>query len=217
MSDGTDRIPHSCPACSPELETDHEVLREASAQLTIRCVACGHVHKVQPERTPAVTLDVVVSQDGESFSATVDTPADQSVDFGDEFILETEEAILTVRVTSLELSGDRRAKSALAEEIETVWTREVDNVSVNITVHPNDGSRDATRSITVYVPGDFEFTVGETNQFGSTEMAVDAIIVRDDASGYRRDRLEHDGDTVFAKDVKRLYAYDTSTTAWSVW
>ncbi|QFU81901.1 HVO_0476 family zinc finger protein [Natronorubrum aibiense] len=219
MNDIPDRVPTPCPSCSPDLETVHEVLTttEGGGTVTVRCSECSHVHKIQPEREREVTLDVVVSQDGESFTANVTTPEDETIEVGDEFILETEEVLSTVRVTSLELDGQKRVDEASADEIETVWTREVDNVAVNVTVHPQDGSRNDSRSITVHVPGDYEFEVGATETFGDDEFEIDAFVVRKDASGYRRDRYEEPGDTIFAKDTKRVYAYDEQSSAWSAW
>ncbi len=217
MSDIPDRVPTPCPSCSPDLETVHEVLTTGGGTLTVRCSECGHVHKIQPDTEREVTLDVVVSQGGESFTANVTAPEDETVEVGDEFILETEEVLSTVRVTSVELDGQKRVEESPVDEIETVWTREVDNVAVNVTVHPQDGSRDDSRSITVHVPGDYEFEVGAVESFGDDEFEIDAFVVRDDASGYRRDRFEEPGDTGFAKDIKRVYAYDEQSSAWSAW
>ncbi|SDC99475.1 HVO_0476 family zinc finger protein [Natrinema hispanicum] len=217
MSDTPDRVPTPCPSCSPDLETVHEVLTTGGGTLTVRCSECGHVHKIQPDTEREVTLDVVVSQGGESFTANVTAPEDETVEVGDEFILETEEVLSTVRVTSVELDGQKRVEEAPVDEIETVWTREVDNVAVNVTVHPQDGSRDDSRSITVHVPGDYAFEVGDVESFGDDEFEIDAFVVRDDASGYRRDRFEESGDTAFAKDIKRVYAYDEQSSAWSAW
>ncbi|RZV12212.1 putative Zn finger protein [Natrinema hispanicum] len=217
MSDIPDRVPTPCPSCSPDLETVHEVLTTGGGTLTVRCSECGHVHKIQPDTEREVTLDVVVSQGGESFTANVTAPEDETVEVGDEFILETEEVLSTVRVTSVELDGQKRVEEAPVDEIETVWTREVDNVAVNVTVHPQDGSRDDSRSITVHVPGDYAFEVGDVESFGDDEFEIDAFVVRDDASGYQRDRFEVEGDTAFAKDIKRVYAYDEQSSAWSAW
>ncbi|WP_254863977.1 HVO_0476 family zinc finger protein [Halovivax gelatinilyticus] len=217
MSEIQDRLGVPCPACSPKLETVHEVLSPGEGSITVRCGECGHVHKIQPESTPEVTLDVVVSQGGESFTANVTTPEDERVEVGDEFLLETDEVLATVRVTSVELDEQRRRESARADEIETVWTREVDNVAVNVTIHPEDGRRDDSRSITMYVPGDYEFTIGETEAAESEEFSIDAVVVRGDAAGYDRDRYEMDGDVVLAKDAKRVYAWDETSTAWSAW
>ncbi|WP_276254692.1 HVO_0476 family zinc finger protein [Halomontanus rarus] len=217
MNEIPDRIPTPCPACSPELETVHETLSTGGGSITVRCSECSHVHKIQPEREREVTLDVVVSQDDESFTANVTTPEDETLETGDEFLLETEEVLTTVRVTSLELGEQRRADEAPADEIETVWTREIDNVSVDVTIHPQDGKREDSRSVTIYVPGDYELEVGSVEEFGDDEFEIDAVVVRGDSTGYRRDRFEQPGDMVFAKDAKRVYAWDETSTAWSAW
>lgn len=217
MSETQDRRAVECPSCSPELETVHEVLSPGGGSVTVRCGECGHVHKVQPTADPEVTLDVVVSQGGESTTANVTTPADETIAVGDEFLLETEEMLATVRVTSVELGEQRRREEATAEDVETVWTREVDNVAVNVTIHPEDGRHDESRAITIHVPGDYELAVDETESFGDDEFTIDAIVVRGDADGYDRDRYEMAGDTVLAKDAKRVYAWDETSSAWSAW
>jgi uncharacterized Zn finger protein len=215
MSDTAERIPLSCPACSPDPETVHEVL-SPGGQATVRCSECGHVHKESLPEERTVERHVVVSQDGESFPAAVDVPADETLAVGEEFLLETEEAIMTVRITSLEVD-DGRVEERVAEDVETIWTRAVGNVSVSVTAHPKGGDHDETRGFDLQVPGDYEFTVGETEDLGGEEFTVEGILVRDDATGYDFEQLDHDGDTVLAKDIKRLYARDESTSAWSAW
>ena len=216
MSDVSARVAVPCPSCSPGAETVHEVLKEGG-QATVRCTECGHVHKTQIKKQETVERDVVVSQDGESFSATADAPPDEEVAVGEEFVLETEEAIMVVRITSLELPGDQRVDSAPVRDVDTIWTRAVDNLTVNVTIHPKDGRREDTRSVKISVPGDEEFRVGETREFADEEFTIEGIYVREDATGYYHNKLDHDGDMAIAKDVKRLYARDETSTAWSAW
>ena len=213
MTDTTERIGLVCPACGTE--TVHEVLKPGG-QATVRCTECSHVHKESLPEQRTVERKVVVSQDDESFPATVDAPAEETLAVGEEFLLETDEAIMTVRITSLE-GADGRLEEAPAEEVETIWTRAVGNVSVNVTAHPKSGSHDDTHSYELQVPGDYEFVVGETDELSSEEFTVEGIYLREDATGYEHDKLDFDGDTAFAKDVKRLYVRDESTTAWSAW
>ncbi|MFW5977917.1 MAG: HVO_0476 family zinc finger protein [Halohasta sp.] len=215
--DAGDRVALACPSCSPREETVHEVLKPGG-DVTVRCTDCSHVHKTQIESTPTVEKRVIVSQDGESFSTHLESDPTETVEVGDEFIVDTPEAILQVRVTGLELlDSDSRVESAVMEDVETVWTRAVDNVGVNVTLHPKDGSRDDTRSLKVNVPGDYEFTVGETESFGDDEFTITGIFVRDDAEGYRFDKFDERGDMVYAKDSKRIYGTDETTSAWSAW
>lgn len=219
MTEQSERVPLPCPACSPGEPTVHEVL-STGGQATVRCGDCGHVHKETMERPTEVTVDVVVSQDGESHKASLDAVAEESVAVGDEFVVDTEEAIMQVRVTAVEVGPERRVEEAALGDVETVWSRVVDNVGVNVTVHPKDGDGGdrETRSVRVFVPGDHEFTVGEVEELGDEEFLVEGIKVRDAvADDYRFEKFDHDGDSVFAKDVKRVYGRDESSSAWSAW
>jgi uncharacterized Zn finger protein len=215
MDDPTERVAVPCPACSPDSETVHEIL-SPGGRATIRCTECDQVHKAQLPDEQTITKDVVVSQDGESFSASTEAPVEERVATGEEFLLETDEAILTVRITSLELS-EGRTDEATVEDVETIWTRAVGNVKVNVTAHPKSGEHDETRSFSLQLPGDYEFAVDETNELGGEEFTVEGIYLRDDATGYEHEKLDFGGDMAMAKDIKRLYVRDESTTAWSAW
>ena len=216
MSEPAGPVAVTCPSCSPESDTIHEIL-SPGGQATVRCENCGHVHKTRIEAETTVERDVVVSQDGESFTATTDVPPDEELTVGDEFVVDAPEAIVGVRVTALELIDDpERVETATAEDVATIWTRAIDNVGVNVTIHPADGNRSESRSRKVYVPGDYEFVVGEVEAFGDEEFEIEGVQVRDGA-GYRHDKLDHEGDAVRAKDAKRVYARDQTTTAWSAW
>lgn len=217
MTEASERVAVECPSCSPALETVHEVLAAGDARFTVRCIECGHVHKEQPPRERTVDRSVVVSQDGESFTATVTAPPDESVAVGEEFVLDTEEAILAVRITDIEIGPERRVSEARVEEVDTFWTRAVDNVAVNVTIHPSDGTREATRSVKLYVPGDHEFSVGAEETFAEETFRVEGVVIRDDATGYPDRKLDHAGDRVPAKDAKRVYGRDQTTDAWSAW
>ena len=215
--DAGDTLALSCPACSPHDDTVHEVLKPGGTA-TVRCNDCEHVHKETIESTAAVEKRVIVSQGGESISTHIDVDPEETVAVGDEFVVDTPEAIFQARVTSLEQQdGDARPESAVADDLEAIWTRAIDNVSVNVTLHPNDDSRDDSRSLTINVPGDYEISVGATESFGDDEFTITGLLVRDDAEGYRFDQFDEDGDMVYAKDCKRVYGVDEQTTAWSAW
>jgi len=212
------RIAVRCPSCSPGAATAHEVLNEGG-QATVRCGDCGHVHKTTVESGSTVDRRVIVSQDDESTEARVEIPPDEELSTGDEFLVETDAAILTARVTSLERTDGARAETARAEEVKTVWTRAVGNVAVNLTLHPKDGGHDETRSVKIQVPGDEEFVVGRTHEYGGEEFTVERFLVREDATDYYREGYDHAGDAALAKDLKRVYARDEDAQrrAWSGW
>ncbi|WP_313691864.1 HVO_0476 family zinc finger protein [Halorarum halobium] len=213
-SDAGERVPADCPGCNAR--TAHEVLKPGG-HATVRCTECGHTHKIEIERPATTDVDVIVSQEGESYPTSLAANPEETVEVGDEFVVDTEAAIQQVRVTTVELGEERRVEEAQLGDVETVWTRVVDNVGVNVTVHPKDGRHDETRSLKVHVPGDFEFVVGDVERFGDDEFEIEGVQVRDEAEGYRREKFDHEGDMVFAKDVKRVYARDETTTAWSAW
>jgi len=186
-----------CPACSSE--EPHEVLKERGGQATLRCLVCDHVHKKRVHEPSTVELRVVVSQGKESFSTRTTVREDETVRVGDEFVLESDEGIFGVEVTSIEVEeeGDnRRVESAGADEAATVWTRVVDNVGVPVTLHTDDDT--VSRKMTV--PGDYDFVVGERETVDGEEFVVTAFVDR--RTG---DRFRVDGDDVQAKNAKRVY------------
>ncbi|AFK18175.2 hypothetical protein E6P09_05270 [Haloferax mediterranei ATCC 33500] len=216
LPDAGERVPLSCPSCSPDEPTVHEVLKPGGHS-TVRCTECGQVHKEKVELPDEIDMNVVVSQDGSSVSTDVSAPAEATIALGEEFIVDTAEAIQLVRITGIEVSAEERAEEAMVKDTKTVWTRVVDNVGVNVTIHPKDGKREETRSVTVNVPGDYEFVVGETESFGDEEVEIEGLVVRSDAPEYRHGKLDHPGDMVYAKDAKRVYARDQTSSAWSAW
>ncbi len=216
MTETTERAAVACPSCSPDIEAVHEVLTTGGGQATVRCTECGHTHKRDLATPTEFERPVVVSQDGESFTATADVPEGEQLAVGEEFLLDAEAAIMTVRITSLEV-GESRVEEATAADVDTIWTRAVGNVTVDATVHPRRGAGDETRSETFQLPGDYEFVVGETDDLGDEAFTVEGIHIRADAHGYGFDKLDHRGDVALAKDINRLYVRDETASAWSMW
>lgn len=216
MTEAGDRVAVPCPSCSPGTETVHEVLKPGG-QATVRCTECDHTHKAAIPEERTVEREVVVSQDGESFAARMAVDPDEEIAVGDDLVVDAEEALAQVRVTGLEVAPEERVEETTFGEVETVWSRAVDNVSVDVTLHPQDGNRDVTRSVTVTVPGDYELVVGETESLGDEEFTIEGLVVREDAPEYRHGKLDHEGDLAYAKDLQRVYARDESSTAWSAW
>lgn len=217
MTEQAERVAIACPSCSPDAETVHEVLSTGGGLFTVRCTECDHVHKEAPPREETVEREVVVSQDGESLTTRVEVPRRETVAVGEEFIVDTAEALMAVRIMDLEVGPEQRVDQAEGGEVETFWTRAVDNVTVNATIHPVDGTHDATRSVNLPVPGDYEFTIGETAELGEETFEVESILIRDEAVGYPSEQLQRPGDSAVAKDIKRVYGRDAASTAWSAW
>lgn len=205
MSEGGERVAATCPGCSPDVPTGHEVLSQGG-HATVRCTDCGHVHKTRIGAPATVERRVVVSQEGESLETVVDVPAEEPLAVGEEFAVETDDAVMTVRITSLQVGDEQRTDSAPAGSVRTVWTRAVGNVAVDLTLHPRSGDGTATRSRKLRLPGDAELVVGQTHEHGDLSFRAERILVREDAVGYDADKLDRPGESAVAKDVKRLYA-----------
>ena len=202
-----------CPACSPGEEQIHVVLK-FDGHATVRCAACDHVHKVLPDQSTTDAIRVVVSIGEESVTTSADVPRDEVLTIGEEFVAETADGPIGVRITSLELATDERGESARAANVRTIWTRAVDNVGVPTTIHPVDGRREGTESETFYLPGDAELIVGEPVPLIERELAVERILLRDDATTRTQTVIDRAGATVLAKDVKRVFARPSNGDAW---
>lgn len=211
--DQGDQVGAECPACETVGLSPHELLK-VDVPATVRCLACDHVHKYRLEDVSRVTVRVVVSMGDESLSTVADVPATETLAVGEEFVVDTEEAIIGVRITSLELDGNRRAHIAEADVIETIWTRAVDNVAINVTINPADGQHDETRSATLEVPGDETLTVGDEITVDGAAVAIQAIRITDDTTGYDRTHIDREGASVRAKDIKRVYARVHGADTW---
>ncbi|QZA88775.1 hypothetical protein K0C01_00985 [Salinarchaeum sp. IM2453] len=205
-----------CPACSPDTKVVHEVLKE-QGQATVKCTECGQVHKTQLSDPSEHTVNVIISQEDESFTATTTVTEGETKEVGDEFIVEAQEGLFTAQITSVETKDGSREDDAVASEVQTLWTRAVGNVAVPITVHPKEGTRDGTYSTKVYVPGDFEFEVGKEIDVEDEAFIVEGIHIRDEATNYDHQKLDYQGDSAIAKDIKRIYGRDQTTEAWSPW
>lgn len=209
------QVAASCPACSGTT-TPHEVLKPAG-QSTVRCLDCGHVHKVAIQSSSTVSIRTIVSSDGEADRTSTEVPRDEELAIGEEFITKLEGTPVGVRITSLELEAGDRVESAEASKVHTIWTRAVDNVSLSVTVHPADGRHDATVSETIFLPGDTELTVGETIPHEDRELRVEQLLLRDDAVTADRHKLDRRGDTAMAKDIDRLFAREEGDEWRSAW
>jgi len=120
---------------------------------------------------------------------------------------------MQVRVTGIEVGPEQRVEEADIEDVETLWTRAVDNVTVPVTLHPKDGNADQTRSLRVNVPGDYEFTVGETVEFGDEEFVVEGVQIREDAPSTATRSWTTTATSRTPRTCKRVYARDESLTA----
>jgi len=191
------QITTACPTCSPEEPRLHHIIRQHGAEVLVRCDDCGSVHTVvsKPARTASVRIIVSRGEDSERY--TTELPADHEVYVGDELLVDdpTADEVHLVEVASVESDG-RRTVVAAAAEIDTIWARAIDEVTVKIAIH--DGTK--TESVRLQVFGDQEFTVGAIEKIGWKNARIIRI------KTYKRGFKKNKGDVVLAKDIKRIFA-----------
>jgi uncharacterized Zn finger protein len=186
-----------CPSCSPEEEIGHEVLKEGQSPL-VRCLECGQVHAAKIKTPKKVSVKVIVSTMDISNTYKTKMDSEDVIQVDDELIVDDEEtgAVRPILITALD-AGGKRVRIARAENIETIWGRAIDEVTVKFSAQ---AGTEKTEVIEKRVSGDYEFVVGAEEKVGNKRLFITKIKIRD---GEFRSRK---GDVVLAKYVKRIFA-----------
>ncbi len=186
-----------CPSCSPEEEVGHEVLKEGQSPL-VRCLECGRVHATKIKTPKNVSLKAIVSKMDITDTYKTELDSETILQLDDELVVDDEEkgVVCPILITALD-AGGKRVNSAKAENVETIWGRAIDEVTVKFSAQ---SGTEKTEVIEKRFPGDYEFVVGAEEKVGNTRLFISKIKVRD---GEFRSRK---GDIVLAKYVKRIFA-----------
>ncbi len=199
-----------CSLCSPQVELEHAILHTSKDTLTLQCPSCNHVYKKQISSPKLINCSIIISQHEDSLSTTLPIPQDDLLEIGDEFIVDTEEAIFVVKITSLELhSSSKRVSKTKAKDVKTIWTRAIDNVYVPVTIHSLGSKKHKSKSIKFGVPGDYSFEVGKTTNLDGSSFIIEGIHLRSDIQNTTLTKLKKNGDSALAKDIKRIYARES--------
>jgi uncharacterized Zn finger protein len=127
------------------------------------------VHTVISKPVRTASVRTIVSRGEDSERCTIELPVDHEVYVGDELLVDDPAAdeVYLVEVASVE-AGGRRAVAAVAAEIDTIWARAIDEVTVKIAIH--DGTR--TESVRLQVFGDLVLSRGLAGKTqGSYELS----------------------------------------------
>ncbi|MDD1674582.1 MAG: hypothetical protein LUQ13_02955 [Methanomicrobiales archaeon] len=183
-----------CDSCAQE--TEHDVLRESSADILVRCTECQTVQTLAAPTVRTLLLKTIVSSEGVSMVCGVEAPQGEVIRVGSVVVAECGEDAYGVEITSIEYQ-DRRFQFASADHIDTLWTRVVDRVVVKASIH------EGRNTIPVYTEceGGDAFTVGETYEFGNRRFRVSHIKLRDGGL------LRWSGQGAPAQHIKRIYGY----------
>jgi uncharacterized Zn finger protein len=178
-----------CPECGDF--TEHVTVKLGREHL-VRCEVCGTVHPTGLERTRLAPLRVIISAKDASERRTIEIPAEDLLEVGDEILVDDGVGdVAIVEITSIELEGGRREKAARAGDVETLWTRAVDEVAVKVSVH----RRGKTTSYSIPALGDETFAVGDVRTASGRRFRVEKIKLRDGRSPER----------ALAKDITRIW------------
>lgn len=193
----TREIEVECPSCSPKEEVGHAVLKEGQSPL-VRCLECGQVHAAKIKTPKAVSLKVIVSKMDISNTYKTELDSETILQVDDELVIDDEETgvVVPILITALEV-GEKRVQSTKAEDVDTIWGRAIDEITVKFSAQSGVEKTDV---IEKRVPGDYEFTVGAEERVGRISLFITKIKVRDGAFRSRK------GDVVPAKYVKRIFA-----------
>jgi len=185
-----------CPTCSPKEETWHEVLKGGQSPVA-KCMDCGNVHSYRIPRVKTKVVKIIVSQMDNSHVMHMLLDEKERFFMDDELIVEdmTTGDVVAILITVLEC-GDKRKPSAAVKDIDTIWGRAIDEVTVKIAVQ----HKDITKPMEQRVSGDFKFIVGKTLKIDGKEFPIVSIKVR--GGGFK----SKEGDSVMAKRIKRIYA-----------
>lgn len=187
-----------CPACSSQ--ELHDVLKRRGSDQLVRCTECGSVHNVAlqtPAAPETTSVRIIVSAGEDSAQYNIELPPDHEVYTGDELLVDDPSAdeVHLAEVASVESCG-ARVISALAADIDTIWSRAIDKVTVKVAIH--NGKK--TLSVRLQEYGDREFTVGSIEDISGSRCKIIRIKTRE--RGFRK----YAGNIVRAKDVKRIFA-----------
>ncbi len=147
------------------------------------------------EKKP-VRVRVIVSSGDRSYKGGVEFYAGESIRVGDEIIVELPDRVTLAEITAIELKNGKRGSEAVISEIETIWTREVEEVFVKISLHKGK----YTESVKIKVPGEEVFRINETLRISGKPYRVIRIRTRDGRV------LRSPFQEALAKEIVRIYA-----------
>ena len=187
-----ERIEVNCPSCSPGTPVSHIILK-ANKNFVLQCEECGAVHEYK--KPVKISVRVIISDGKQSLHSR--TLLSGIINTGDELLVDDESTGVAriVEVTSIEVE-DKRKDSAPVEDIQTIWARAVDEVTVKVSVN----MRETTKSMELRVSGDTDYIVGEKVHANDMAFRIKQIKLRN--GGFIRRK----GASVKAKDIKRIVA-----------
>ena len=192
-----------CPTC--DQNTPHKVLR-SNGRWLVRCTKCSTTHKIDnplKDDVGKVNVRVVVSKEGNSYVSHTEFNRDDVLLIGEELIIDScgFDEVNLVEITALEEKYGR-TKQARAEEIETIWARAIDEVTLKVSMNMGQ----VTKSYHFPIEGNRLFVVGEKYTVGQVSFVINKIKCRSGKFLGRR------GQEARACTIKRVFAEPAEST-----
>jgi len=154
-----------------------------------RCTICGSIYKGTIKAPSLREVPLIISDRADSHRIRMELPEDEVISLGDELLVEDD----TILVTAIE-RDKKRVGSATVSEIDTIWAKLFNTVSVAVSV--NRGAR--TLADVIEAVPEEEFYIGDTIMVKNKNCVIHKIM---DKNG----RMVRRGG-LMARDIKRIYA-----------
>ena len=177
-----------CDSCKDE--TEHVLLKDNLYQ----CQECKTVTRFTPEKE--VELRAIISSGSTSEVGKLSLKESDTLEVGDEVIVEVDEGFKIGEITSLELKNGKRSEIAEVKDVETVWLRDVGEVDVKLSLHKGA----VTTPYVLHTSGETEFRVGELLNIQGRKFRITRMKL------VNGKLLKKSGATALAKEIKRIYA-----------
>jgi uncharacterized Zn finger protein len=177
-----------CDSCKDE--TEHILLKDDMYQ----CQECSTVTRYVPEKE--IEIRAIISSGSTSEVGKLNIKESETLEVGDEVIVEVNEGFKIGEVTSLELKNGKRSQIAEVRDVETVWLRDVGEVDVKLSLHKGA----VTTPYEIHTSGETEFRVGEVLNIHGRKFRITRMKL------INGKLLKKNGATARAKEIKRIYA-----------
>lgn len=154
-------------------------------------IRAGDIQKIKP-----LKIKLIISELDKSRCSFLEFKPEEVVKVGEEYAVEDQNEVKVVEITAIEKKAGERGKLASASEIACLWGRAINEIAVKIAIQ----EKGVTRSISVKVPGDREFTVGERTKIAGEELEITAIKIR------KGRMMKREGSAALARNIKRIFS-----------
>lgn len=191
-------IRNICPSCSPEIIVWHKILKTGSHML-IKCINCNFIHLIENKKEIKKLIKSIISFEERSLCIISEFNIEEELYCGLELILEDyyskDKNIYTVVITSLE-SNNKRVYKEKIENINTIWCRSINKVSLKYSIQ----DRDITKSITNIVDGNKLYNIGNKIKIENKNYKITCIKERN-GKFYKKNI----SNPIEAKNIKRIF------------